>query len=195
MTILPVLFIIASLLGNGGFEDGKDSPAFWHVNTIGDVKGQVQWGKNVVFDSKIFKSGRRSVKFLMNEKAAEFESIASIEGFGFESDLIPVQFGKKYIVSADIRAEGKTSGRIPYVLVFVKGYKDDPDKGKFQVFQFQMDCEFKKEEEGEWRHFETDFPIPKESIKEVRVILYACYPAGIVWFDNIDLREVTEANN
>ena len=181
-----ILVAAASLLSNGSFEDGKDSPAFWHVNTIGDVKGKVQWGKNVVFDSKISKSGR-SLKFLMNEKAAEFESIASIEGFGFESDLIPVQFGKKYIVSADVRAEGKTKGRIPYVLVFVKGYKDDPEKGKLLVFQFQIDCEFKKEEEGEWKHFETDFPIPKESIKEARVILYGCYPAGIVWLDNISL--------
>ena len=184
--LFVILVAAASLLSNGGFEDGKDTPAFWRVNTIGDVKGKVQWGKNIVFDKKISRSGR-SLKFLMNEKAAEFESIASIEGFGFESDLIPVQFGKKYIVSADVRAEGKQSGRIPYVLVFVKGYKDDPEKGKLLVFQFQMDCELK--EEGEWRHFETDFPIPKESIKEVRVILYACYPAGVVWFDNIELEE------
>jgi len=154
--IIPVFLIIAGLLTNGGFEEGKEAPAGWRVGTVGDVSGKVRWGKNIVFDNKISESGR-SLKFLMNEPASEFSSIAANEGFGFESDLIPVEYGRKYLISADVRGEGKRPGApLPSVIIFVKGFKDDPVKGKVMVYQFQMDCELKKP--GEWKHFERGKP-------------------------------------
>lgn len=183
---IVILVAVANLLANGGFEQGKDSPSCWHVSTPGDVNKKVEWGKNIVFDAKTSPNGR-CVKFLMNEPSTEFGSIAANEGFGFGSDLIPVQFGKKYRVSVDLRVRGKRKKDLPYSFVFIKGFRDDPVKGKLMVFQAQMDCEMKTPDE--WKRFELEFPIPKESIKEIMVLLYSCYPAGIAWFDNVSLEE------
>lgn len=179
-----------NLIANGGFEEGDKEPIGWQVNTPGDIKGKVKFGKNVIWEKGSSPSGK-CMKFLMNEKAPEWTAIAEIEGFGYASDFIPVKFGKTYRVYADIKGIGdKNPKKLPVAFIFVKGYKKREDNKKLMVYQFQVDCELKEPEK--WQHFEGEFTIPKESIEEVQISVYACYPRGIVWFDNAGLIEKGE---
>lgn len=187
MVGVPIfLIVISNLLINGGFEDGINEPAGWRVNTPGDTAGKVKYGKNVLWEQDFSPTGR-CIKFLMNEKAPQWGSIAAITGIAYESDFIPVEYNKKYIIAVDTMGVGaKNPAPPPGVFVFIKGFKDDPVKGKFMVYQFQMECPLKGP--NKWEHFESDFTVPKESIKTVKVILYTYYPEGIVWFDNVSLK-------
>ena len=201
MTIIGCLLLASpvfagNLLPNGGFEqaDPKDArrPLGWDLpDGLGVQWTQSDNGKAIRLDTQISeirmdeqwtKLGLTNTWFIPN---AASNAIAETYGLSFYSDAIPVKTGQAYRVSFDYK--GAAGGGKVWVRCF--GQQAGETRRLYEKIVF---CE--KNGTG-WVHYqEVFFPTKfRPAVTEMRVMLYAYYPAGIYWFDNLEIEPISTA--
>ena len=112
-------------------------------------------------------------------------AIAETYGLSLYSDETPLEAGKSYEVSFDYFSEKGTAGK-----VWFRGYGDLRGKRK-RLYEGIVDCAGK----GQWRHFSGVFHPTKHTpaVTGFKVMLFAYYPPGVCWFDNVKVRAVDES--
>ena len=199
MTIIGCLLLTSpvfagNLLPNGDFEqaDPVDSrrPLAWDLpDGLGVQWVQSDHGKAIRMDTQISeirmneqwtKLGLTNTWFVPKAAAT---AIAETYGLSFYSAAIPVKTGQAYRVSFDYK--GATGGGKVWVRCF------GPQAGESRrLYEKIVFCEKKG---LDWVHYqEVLFPTKyRPAVTEMRVMLYAYYPAGIYWFANIDIEPVS----
>ena len=186
--------LLAAVLVNGDFErvDPKDPhrPLGWDLpDGLGVQWTQSDHGKAIRMDTQIS-------EIRMNEQWTTMEltntwfipkaagnAIAETYGLSFYSDAVPVKTGQAYRVSFDYK--GAPGGGKVWVRCF--GQQAGETRRLYEKIVF---CEKKG---AGWVHYgEVFFPTKnRPAVTEMRVMLYAYYPAGIYWFDNIVIEPIT----
>lgn len=158
-----------NLVRNGDFEQGAPSPRFWQ-----DLEPHMRL---------VPEPGRgRVLKFDIPQ------AIAETYGLDFYSDFIEVDESARHRFSADYRSDG------PAVIFFVKGYalvppsEGEPEAQWREVYRYQR----KAGAPRQWTTMTFDFhpTVPTRRVERIRVDLYAYYPPGAVFFDNIIIKKV-----
>lgn len=171
----------ANLLFNGDFETPDESgklPAGWttkhpdHVRLV-DLGG---WHGRVI------------------EMTGGKKLMASY-GVDLTSEKIPVKPNTRY------RCTGYTRSTKPHMKVFIKGYatvtrRIDGELKTFDDIVYQMRKDI--EPSDDWQPFNLDFEIApakvfsdfQHEVEYVRIRLWAFWPAGTCWFDDIRFEEV-----
>jgi len=172
-----------SLVMNGGFEHGQKTPANWQP-----IKEHMSW-----VEDPDGKSGK-VVKFDMPR------DIAATYGMLLYSQSFTVEEGATY----RIRWRFKTMA--PAVKLFIKGYDEFPKGFGFEgqdreVWRSRKDPQYgprvKNEyKRGEWTEYGHDFvPFVKgpKRPRHLRLMLYAYWPEGVVYWDDIVVKKVKDA--
>lgn len=145
-------------------------------------------------------------------KPPKFDTVAGLHGAHVYSHWYKVKPGMRYRLSLDMK--GKSAGMF-FPKVWVKAYGEFPTKFGFktqrrEVYRAYLACRNK----GEWTHYtrlmhptrQWDDPDPKRNPdtpspkinpdqkqtpypKWMRVYIYAYWPPGKYYFDNVELRE------
>lgn len=171
------------LVMNGNFEVGQKTPANWeplkeHMSWVTDPDGKS--GKVVKFDMP--------------------EDIAATYGMLLYSQPFAVEEGATY----RIRWRFKTMA--PAVKLFIKGYDEFPKEFGFEaqereVWRSRKDPQYGPRVEneyarGEWTEYGHDFvPFVKGPTRPrcLRLMLYAYWPKGVLWWDDIVVRKIKDA--
>jgi hypothetical protein len=113
----------------------------------------------------------------------KYKTVAAHEGVGFLSDPILVQQGQRYRLKVDVRAEAPPMAHWK-PKVFVIGYFEHKDKER-RGYKAHKSLEMDKT----WRTFTFDFDPTKRTpqVTHIRIKLYAYWPPGIYFFDNVSL--------
>ncbi len=188
-----------SLLKNGGFEEADPAtagkPAFWDKT---DGLG-VRWtdatesahGKAICMNTAI------SEKAMMESyKKAGLDqwvfpnpagnAIAETYGLSLYSAAIPVQKGPPYKITFDYK--GASGG----AKVWVRGWGEFAGE-KRRRWETTVECRVANPRQ--WTTISQEF-FPTRSrpeVTEMKVMLYAFYPAGEYWFDNVRIEPITLA--
>lgn len=165
---------IMNLVPNGNFDADPKILVGW--DPLPD-DGTVKW---IFLD----KEHGKVVAFKLSKEIAESTGIL------FYSKYIPVKEGKKYKLSFDYKSTG------PKPKPFVKGYGLFPDAyGKIEPRELYKKSFFENTVSNEWKTLTIEFtphnPIYKSKyeIKWVKVLLYAYFKQGEIYFDNIKIVE------
>jgi len=181
--------LLAALLVNGDFEkaDPKDARKPWHWD-LPDGLG-VQWKEKAIrMDTSVSeqrmneqwtKMGLTNTWFI--PKAAG-NAIAETYGLSFYSDPVAVKSGQAYRVSFDFK--GHAGGG----KVWVRCYN-----GERRLYEKIVFCERKGDG---WQHYsEVFFPTKfRPAVTDMRVMLFAYYPAGVYCFDNVAIDPISQAD-
>ncbi len=111
--------------------------------------------------------------------------IAETYGLSLYSEAMPVVAGKTYHVTFDYLAEKGTSGKLWFrAFANVNGAKK-------RVYEGTIDCAGA----GQWKQFSGVFHPTKyrPNVDEFKIMLFATYPPGVVWFDNIVVTTADDA--
>ena len=110
-------------------------------------------------------------------------AIAETYGLSFYSDAIPIKPGSTYQVTFDYLAEAGTAGKL-----WFRAYGDVSGQKK-RVYEGNVDCAGTG---PAWKQFKGLFHPTKytPNATEFKIMLYAYYPAGVAWFDNVRVEEV-----
>jgi hypothetical protein len=111
-------------------------------------------------------------------------AIAETYGLSYYSDPIPVRSGQVYKVSFDYK--GPSGG----AKLWVRGWGLYQGE-KRRRYETIVNCRVK---DPGWTRFEQEFAPTKHrpEVTEMRVMLYAYYPAGQYWFDNVRIEPVSD---
>ena len=114
-----------------------------------------------------------------------YGSIGGNEGVMLDSDLIDCKPGQDYKLTADFKGDGK-----PFI--WIKGFLWHPTRNVL-VDGYQTRLEPDSPSKTEWRTFTIGFnPTAKSPrIQKFKVRLYAYWPNGLYYFDNIRVEEIT----
>ena len=127
----------------------------------------------------------------------------------YYSPLIPIRPGAIYRISCDQKAPPHSTSK-----VFIKGYAMLPPMGSGkpvhrEVWRSYMQC---RNSSGHWKNFSMDFQIPAKlkpavrytpqgkartypvRLRWIRVILYAYWPVGQYYFDNVQLQRYSPSD-
>jgi len=109
--------------------------------------------------------------------------IAQTYGLSLYSEAMPVVAGKTYRVTFDYLAEKGTAGKL-----WFRAY----DAAGKRVYEGTVDCGGAG---ASWKQVTGVFHPTKyrPNAKEFKIMLFAFYPPGVAWFDNIRVEEVDEA--
>ena len=187
-----------SVLPRGDFElpDARDParPSGWdRVDGLG-----VQWvaapdaahGKAIRMDTRISEQAMQAqwiktgLTNLWNIPKPEKNAIAETYGLSLYSDAIPVKQGQSYRITFDY--QGPDGG----AKVWVRGW------GQFQGekrrrWETAITCHCTN---GAWTpNTQVFHPTrARPEVTEMKVMLFAFYPAGVSWFDNVRIEPVNE---
>lgn len=106
-------------------------------------------------------------------------------GLSLYSEAIPVIPGKTYKVSFDFMSDKGTSGKL-----WFRAYANVNGQKK-RVYEGTIDCGGS----AAWQHFTGEFHPTKyrPNVAEFKIMLFAIFPDGVAWFDNIHVEAVDEA--
>jgi hypothetical protein len=196
-----------NLVKNGAFEDGEQHPAAWDrcddLTTFWE-KDSVRGGKCIRIYTRIDDEEfhRREAEMKLDHPpppkkprvitGAGYETVGGIDGVHYCSDYIPVKPGLRYTLSVDVRSEGGTPK------VFIPGYTEQAveldehgisvtEMLRRRTYKGDVDCKGGKD----WTTTTFTFcPTgQRDDVKWVRIMLYAYWPLGNYWFDNVKLVE------
>ena len=104
-----------------------------------------------------------------------------------DSELMDCKPGQDYKLTVDFRGDGK-----PFV--WIKGFLEHPTR-KVLVDGYQTRLEPLRPSKTEWRTFSIGFnPTAKSPrITKMKVRLYAYWPNGLYYFDNVRVEAITPA--
>lgn len=164
-----------NLVVNGDFEtvDAKTHlPAGWTSKHPGNVK--------CVRDAV---DGRRGMVIEMTGD----RDLMGTYGVDLISDKIAFKPNTRYLCTGAARSDG------PKMIVFVKGYATINGREE-QVYQMRKEIE----PSAQWRTFTLDFDVRaanvfsdfQHRVEYLRITLWAYWPAGTCWYDDIHFEEV-----
>ena len=109
-------------------------------------------------------------------------AIAATYGLSFYSETIPVSSGQAYRVSFDFKGAG--GGK-----VWVRAYGEIRGK-KRRRYEALANCTATGEK---WQRFSHVFHPTRvrPRVTEMKVMLYAFWPPGVYWFDNVRIEPIT----
>jgi len=113
-------------------------------------------------------------------------AIAETYGLSLYSDAVPVIPGKNYRISFDYMSEKGTAG-----FILMRAYANVNGQKK-RVYEKKIECS----SQGTWKTF-TDVAHPGHSpipIDEFKIMLFAYYPAGVAWYDNVKVEPIDSQN-
>ncbi|MBE3069716.1 MAG: hypothetical protein IMZ66_05720 [Planctomycetes bacterium] len=167
-----------NLVKNPGFEQaapGGNGPACWQA-----VEPQMAWVANPEGPGKV-------LKYDMNE------DIAGGYGLDFYSDWIPIEPGATYRFSCRYRSLAPTAK------IFLKGYhafeaQDGYAAQRRETYRRQV---HPSGPGGQWNSVTADF-VPESTQPDqmptfLKVDLYAYWPAGVIYWDDVVLKKVRDA--
>ena len=173
----------ANLVRNPGFETpaaGGKGPAEWQETGPLGTGGTVTWLPNPDGPGKV-------IKYEMDEETA------GGYGMAYYSDWIAIEPGATYRFSCRYKSLG------PTVKIFLKGYHEFPPQ---EGFPAQRRETYRRQvhpagEKKQWNSVVADFiPIhanPNQQPTWMKVDLYAYWPKGGVFWDDIVLKKVRDA--
>jgi hypothetical protein len=172
-----------NLVRNPGFETpaaGGKGPADWQAPGALTTGGVVTWIPNPDGPGKI-------IKYDMDEETA------GVYGMAYYSDWIPLEPGATYRFSCRYKSLG------PTVKIFLKGYHEFPPQ---EGFPAQRRETYRRQvhpagEKAQWNSVVADFipshANPNQQPTWMKVDLYAYWPKGVVFWDDIVLKKVRDA--
>jgi len=191
-----------SVLPNGDFEQADSAhpgkPAHWDLPDGLGVKwtdapminGSPAHGKAIRMDTSV--SEKALVESYTKAGLTQWvfphpqgNAIAETYGLSLYSEAIPLVPGKTYRVTFDYLAEKGTSGKL-----WFRAYRNVEGEKK-RAYEGTIDCSGGPA----WKQFTGLFHPTKHTADatEFKVMLYAFYPAGVAWFDNIKVEAFDEA--
>jgi len=206
LTSSPPPAPVKNLVPNGSFEEGaKGIPKGWSRPddlTTFWVKAPERNGKCLKVDTDVYREEYLARRKEMEKdpvppakpktptKGKKYDTVAGVEGVPYYSAWIPVESGRSYRLEVDFRAE---SGR-KAPKVFIKGYLLDPRRPK----PYRRRVAYKKyltcKGSEEWKTFRTVFnPTARNpEVRWIRVMLFAYWPPGVYYFDNVKVVPLAE---
>ncbi|MFQ6047754.1 MAG: hypothetical protein ACE5K7_00135 [Phycisphaerae bacterium] len=190
---------------NSGFELGRgDRPdgweridgltTFWLDDPTGAGRGKV-----LKMDTRILQSQASQwwAKWRAGAAASQapapllskppfYNSVAGQHGAHFYSAFYRIEPGRQYRISADLKGSSTTGC---FAKVFVKGYSlVGPAAGpgrpeRREVWRTYLAC---RNPDNAWRHYWQRFR-PDNDVQWLRIVLYAHWPPGIYYWDNVRL--------
>ena len=189
------LTFLLSIVPNGEFE--KKNPYFFGPSgwDMPDGLG-VKWQKAPIGEKRIKRGKAISLNTAISEiamnqqwkklgiKKWQFPSpkknpIAATYGLSFYSSYIPIKKYQAYCVFFDFKSPKKCSGG----KLWIRGYGTFRGE-KRRLYETIVNCHA---ENSNWKEFYQVFHPTKytSNVTEIRVMLYAYWPAGTYWFDNV----------
>ncbi|MFP4055784.1 MAG: hypothetical protein ACLF0G_02825 [Candidatus Brocadiia bacterium] len=173
-----------NLLGSKGFEKGTDHPQGWEPFGVDWQMGQAHWEENPDEPGKC-------IVFRMSK------AVAGMEGVAYYSQFFDITPGATYRIRLRVKSMA------PTVKVFVKYYAwlktPSEPKGQWrEVGRSPLNCRGPK---GEWGTHQRDCH-PRVYLtraqrtyvpEKCRVGLYAYWPAGVVYFDDVVFKQIADA--
>jgi len=143
-------------------------------------------------------------------KPPYYDTVAGVEGVHYYSDYLPIKPGRRYRLACWQKAAVGSNSKI-----FVKGYALLPtaksDKPvRREVWRTYLKC---NNTTGDWQEFALTFTVRKDfkpvvkyapdgkrrsypvRLRWVRVILYAYWPPGQYYFDDVKLEELVQGRS
>jgi len=197
--LLPVVVRAQSVLPNGDFEQADPAhpgkALHWDaVDGLGvrwadapAMLGVPPHGKAIRMDTAVSEinmvaSYQRAglTQWVFPKPAAG--AIAESYGLSLYSDAVPAIPGKNYRISFDFMSEKGTAG-----FILMRAYANVNGQKK-RVYEKKIECS----SQGAWKTF-TDVAHPAHSpvpIDEFKIMLFAYYPAGVAWYDNVKVEPI-----
>ncbi|MDP6353694.1 MAG: hypothetical protein QF473_01235 [Planctomycetota bacterium] len=187
------------IVKNGGFEkvDPKDAtrPVSWDppdglgVQWLDAPKGK-DGGKNgkamrldtSITEKKLVEQWKKKGITKWDIPKPSNGAVAATYGLSYYSAPFPIEKGQAYRVLFDFHGKGGAK-------LWVRGYGEI--KGQMRRrYEAVVHCRTKGKE---WTHFSQVFHPTKHRprVTEMKVMLYAYWPPGIYWFDNVRIIPVT----
>lgn len=202
-----------NLIPNGGFEIGSKYPESWQpvdgLSTFWTAQGR-GGGKCVMIDTDVlldqWRRRQEEIAARPNSpppqksptRPPKYDTVAANDGVHYKClAKIPYREGAVYLLSVDCRAEvDKKETAAPFV--WCRGYIIHRGRerriGEGHLYLHETGPDWKTHymliHPGEWKSTLNARPIKPDYFK---VILYAYWPPGRYWFDNVSLVEVDEA--
>jgi hypothetical protein len=188
----------AAILANGDFAtvdpDEPGKPSGWaRPDGLGvqwvDAPGDDAHGKAIRMDTSVTEKAmveqwkKTGLDKTWDIPKAANNSISDTYGLSYYSDPFPVTNGQAYRVSFDFL--GPSEG----AKVWVRGYGEFKGE-KRRRYEKVVTC---RTDQPGWTHF-TAVLNPTQNrpeVTEMKVMLYAFYPPGIYWFDNVRIDPIT----
>jgi hypothetical protein len=201
--LLPLAAWAQSVLPNGDFEQGDPAhpgkALHWDaIDGLGvrwtdapAMPGAPPHGKAIRMDTSVSEIDMVA----SNQKAGLTQwvfpnpagnAIAETYGLSLYSEAVPTIPGKNYRITFDFMSEKGTAG-----FILLRGYSKASGQEK-RVYEKKIECTSK----GAWKTF-TGIAHPGRSpqpVDEFKIMLFAYYPAGVVWWDNVKVEPVDDAN-
>ncbi len=110
--------------------------------------------------------------------------ISETYGLSLYSDPVPLVVGKAYRVTFDFMSEKETAGK-----VWLRGYGAVAGEER-RLYESIIECK----NTGGWKSYTGIFHPTKHNqlLTVFRIMLFAFYPAGVCWFDNVKVEAVDE---
>jgi hypothetical protein len=199
--LAPPLSLLAgeNLIPNGSFDEGEPAAAHWErpdgltsffereegrgrivkLDTLVDRDQALEWAKAFKADPTLTPPAKKPIA------PASYGSIGGNEGVMLDSELIDCVPGQNYKLTVDFKGHGK-----PFV--WIKGFLMHPTR-KALVDGYQTRLEPHAPSATEWRTFSIGFnPTAKAPrIQTFKVRLYAYWPNGLYYFDNVRVEAIT----
>ncbi len=222
-----------NLVPNGDFEKGKTTPDAWQTIDglssfwIDDPEPGGKRGKVLKLDTDVLQSQAYAwwAKIVENVEPQDapkksptvepkYDTLAGLDGVWFWSDFIPVEKGKKYWLTVDVKGPGMKVFLRGYAekgsTVFgaeadaFQGYLRDPTgkielkRGfKKQLKKYVWDAWYPAGGSDAWQTYaRREKPFDPTSntpnVRYVRVMIYPYWPPATYFVDNVRLLEVAE---
>jgi len=214
----PAPAAAASLVKNGDFSAGKDSPDGWtrmdNLSTFwvaggADVEkakadGKKLDGKCLKVDTDVYlKEWEEQQKSMAPGKPGtprpktpttgdKYDTIGGTRGVSVYSDEIEVKPEAGYKLSIAAKSSVKSTDLF-FPKIFVKGYADVNGEMR-EVYNMYLACRIA--ETDQWIAFEREFHPTKRTpaVKKMKVMIYAYWPPGVYHFDDLKITEVPEGS-
>jgi hypothetical protein len=124
----------------------------------------------------------------------KYDTAAGLEGVSLWTEPIPAERGRIYRMSVSIK--GRMDGMF-FPKMFVRGYGMAPnakgEKVQRKLYDTYLACRVGKT--GKWHRFTQTFAPTDRTprVTEIRVMLYAYWPPGDYYWDDVEIVELSEA--
>lgn len=149
------------------------------MDTLVDRDQALEWAQTFKADPTLKPPVKKTIA------PTSYASIGGNEGVMLDSELVDCKPGQDYKLTADFKGEGK-----PFV--WIKGFLLHPTRNTL-VDGYQTRLEPKTHSKNEWRTYSIGFnPTAKSpKIQKMKIRLYAYWPNGTYYFDNVRVEEIT----
>jgi len=188
-----------NVIKNGSFDEGAAFAEGWEqpdgltsffeteegrgrivkMDTLVDRDQALEWAKAFKADPTLKPPAKKPIT------PTSYGSIGGNEGVMLDSELVDCKPGQDYKLTADFKGDGK-----PFV--WIKGFLIHPTRNTL-VDGYQTRLEPKTHSKTEWRTYSIGFnPTAKSpKIQKMKIRLYAYWPNGIYYFDNVRVEAIT----